>query len=308
MSNVHGVLVLNKPAGMTSHDCVARVRRLFRTKKAGHTGTLDPEVTGVLPICLGHATRLVEYIQDLPKAYEVVMRLGTATTTEDATGEVVEERAVDPSEISEERVRSLFQRFLGEIEQVPPMYSAVKVNGKRLYDLAREGVVVERAGRRVTIYDLTLHAIKAVNGIVELSFSCTCSKGTYVRTLCVDLGRALGYPAHMKQLVRVKSGPFTLADAVTLEEVERRSELGEELASLLVPIPEALSFLPRYQVAPERKKAVLNGLTTALPGIQAEEGSLICLFAEGQLLGIHRVCYGPKGPYAKPEKVFPDFD
>jgi tRNA pseudouridine55 synthase len=308
MSKVDGVLVLNKPAGMTSHDCVARVRRLFRTKKVGHTGTLDPEVTGVLPICLGQATRLVEYIQDLPKAYEVVMRLGTATTTEDATGEVVEEKPVVASEITEERVRSLFQRFLGEIEQIPPMYSAVKVNGRRLYDLARNGVVVEREARRVTIYDLRLHAIEAADGGVELSFTCTCSKGTYVRTLCVDLGRALGYPAHMKRLVRVKSGPFTLSDAVTLEELEQRVERGDDPGSLVVSIPKALSFLPRYQVAPERKKAVLNGLPTALPGVQAEEGSLVCLFAGEQLLGIHRVCYGPRGAYAKAEKVFPFHD
>ncbi|MFY0542740.1 tRNA pseudouridine(55) synthase TruB [Brevibacillus sp. H7] len=304
MSNINGVLVLQKPAGMTSHDCVARVRRLFGTKKVGHTGTLDPEVTGVLPICLGHATRLVEYIQDLPKTYEVVMTLGVSTTTEDATGEVLESKTVDASTITEERIRSVFQQFLGEMEQVPPMYSAVKVNGKRLYDLAREGLVVERKGRRVTIYDLTLHAIEATGDTVRISFACTCSKGTYVRTLCVDLGRALGYPAHMAQLVRVKSGPFTLADAIPLAELEERLAQGADPNAFLLSIPRALSFLPRYEIAPERKKAVLNGLETALPGVSLEEGSLICLFSEGQLLGIHRVCYGPKGPYAKAEKVF----
>jgi len=305
MQEHNGVLVLRKPAGMTSHDCVARIRRLFGTKKAGHTGTLDPEVTGVLPICLGQATRLVEYIQDLPKTYRVTMILGSSTTTEDATGDVVETVSVDTSAVTEERVRAAFPQFLGEIEQVPPMFSAVKVNGRRLYDLAREGQVVERKGRRVTIYELELHGVEPDGGQVRISFTCTCSKGTYVRTLCVDLGRALGYPAHMEKLVRVKSGPFTLTDSIPLEELERRIAEGEAPSSFLLSIPQALSFLPRYEVAPERKKAVLNGLETAVPGIRAEEGSLICLYCGEQLLGIHRVWYGPKGPYAKAEKVFP---
>lgn len=304
MSSVHGVLVLHKPAGMTSFDCVARVRKLFQTKRVGHTGTLDPEVTGVLPICLGYGTRIVEYIQELPKTYEVIMRLGASTTTEDAEGETVEKQPVDAFFVTEERVRSLFHQFTGEIEQIPPMYSAVRVNGKRLYDLAREGLVVERKARTVSIYELILHGITQNDDSVDLRFTCMCSKGTYVRTLCVDLGRALGYPAHMAHLIRVKSGPFTLADAVSFEQIEELSRQGGELSSLLVSIPEALSFIPKYEIASERKKAVLNGLETALPGIQAAEGSLLTLFSEGELLGIHRVCIGPKGPYAKAEKVF----
>ncbi|MBR8659445.1 tRNA pseudouridine(55) synthase TruB [Brevibacillus sp. NL20B1] len=306
MSNKwHGVVVLDKPAGMTSHDCVARIRRLFRTKKVGHAGTLDPDVTGVLPVCLGHATRLVEYLQDLPKRYDVVMRLGSSTTTEDAAGERVEHVPVDSAEITTERLNDVFRQFLGEIEQVPPMYSAVKINGKRLYQLAREGEVVERPARKVTIYELDLHDIRPDGDGVDVHFSCTCSKGTYVRTLCVDLGRALGYPAHMKQLRRVKSGPFSERDAVALELLEEKSAGGEDLSPWLVPLSQAVSFLPRYQVPPERTKAVLNGLSTALPGVKAEEGSLICLFAGEQLLGIHRVCRGPKGLFAKAEKVFP---
>lgn len=304
MSNHNGVLVLHKPAGMTSHDCVARVRRLFQTKKVGHTGTLDPEVTGVLPICLGQATRIVEYLQELPKTYEVVMRLGSSTTTEDASGEVIESEAVDASFITEERVRSLFQRFEGDIEQIPPMFSAVKVNGKRLYELAREGKEVERKARTVTIYDLDLHGIDAGQQTVDLSFSCRCSKGTYVRTLCVDLGKALGYPAHMARLVRVQSGPFSLEQAIPLERLEQLAERGEDLAGFLVPVSEALSFLPSYEVPREREKAVLNGLETGLPDIDLPEGSLICLYAAGRLLGIHRVQYGARGAYAKAEKIF----
>ncbi|MEK3744203.1 tRNA pseudouridine(55) synthase TruB [Brevibacillus sp. FSL K6-0770] len=305
MSSNHGVLVIDKPAGMTSHDCVARIRRLYGTKKVGHTGTLDPDVTGVLPICVGNATRLVEYLQELPKRYSVVMRLGSATTTEDASGEVLEQAQVDAASITQERIESLFASFLGEIEQVPPMFSAVKVNGKRLYDLAREGTVIERQARKVTLYELTLHEIKTDQDYVDISFSCTCSKGTYMRTLCVDLGRSLGYPAHMKLLRRIKSGPFMEGEAIPLQELEERAANGEDLSRYLVSIPQAISFLPSYQVKPERTRAVRNGLATALPGVTAEVGSLICLFAGEELLGIHRVCRGDKGLFAKAEKVFP---
>ncbi|GEB30899.1 MULTISPECIES: tRNA pseudouridine(55) synthase TruB [Brevibacillus] len=305
MSSNHGVLVIDKPAGMTSHDCVARIRRLYGTKKVGHTGTLDPDVTGVLPICVGNATRLVEYLQELPKRYSVVMRLGSATTTEDASGELLEQAQVDAASITQERIESLFASFLGEIEQVPPMFSAVKVNGKRLYDLAREGTVIERQARKVTLYELTLHEIKTDQDYVDISFSCTCSKGTYMRTLCVDLGRSLGYPAHMKLLRRIKSGPFMEGEAIPLQELEERAANGEDLSRYLVSIPQAISFLPSYQVKPERTRAVRNGLATALPGVTAEVGSLICLFAGEELLGIHRVCRGDKGLFAKAEKVFP---
>ncbi|MFC8688001.1 tRNA pseudouridine(55) synthase TruB [Brevibacillus porteri] len=305
MSNVNGVLVIDKPAGMTSHDCVARIRRLYGTKKVGHTGTLDPDVTGVLPICVGHATRLVEYLQELPKRYDVVMRLGSTTTTEDASGEVVEQASVDAASITTERIQALFESFLGEMEQVPPMFSAVKVNGKRLYDLAREGTVIERQARKVTLYELTLHKISVDGDTVDVAFTCTCSKGTYMRTLCVDLGRALGYPAHMKLLRRIKSGPFQEQEAIPLQQIEEQAANGEDISRYLVSIPQAISFLPSFQVKPERIKAVRNGLATALPGVTTEEGSLICLFAGEELLGIHRVCRGDKGLFAKPEKVFP---
>jgi len=305
MSNVSGVLVVDKPAGMTSHDCVAKIRRLYGTRKVGHTGTLDPEVTGVLPICLGHATRLVEYLQELPKRYDVVMRIGYSTTTEDATGEIVEKQEVDTASITEERIKAIFQQFLGEIEQVPPMFSAVKVNGKRLYDLAREGTVVERQARKVTIYELVLHEVRVEEEMVDVRFTCTCSKGSYMRTLCVDLGRALGYPAHMKLLRRIKSGPFTEQDAIPLAALEELAAHGGDISQPLLSIREAVSFLPFVQVKPERVKAVLNGLPTGLPGVDAKEGSLICLFSGEQLLGIHRVCRGDKGLYAKAEKVFP---
>ncbi|WP_139488940.1 tRNA pseudouridine(55) synthase TruB [Brevibacillus dissolubilis] len=304
MTTASGVIVLHKPAGMTSHDCVARIRRLYQTKKVGHTGTLDPDVTGVLPICVGHATRIVEYLQELPKAYEAVMSIGTSTTTEDASGEVIESKTVDPSTITEETVLAAIQKFLGEIDQVPPMYSAVKINGQRLYDLAREGKTIERQSRRVTIYELKLHRIEKTDKDVQVAFYVKCSKGTYVRTLCVDLGQELGYPAHMASLVRVESGPFGLDQAIPLAKLEEMAQEGEDLGALLIPVEDSLGHLPRYDIPPDRAKAVLNGLTTALPGFTGEEGSLVRIMASGRLIGLHRVHFGPKGPFAKPEKVF----
>ncbi|MGG0794028.1 tRNA pseudouridine(55) synthase TruB [Brevibacillus laterosporus] len=303
----HGVLVLHKPAGMTSHDCVAKIRRIFQTKKVGHTGTLDPDVTGVLPICINNATRIVEYLQELPKAYEVVMRIGSTTTTEDASGEVLETAKVDAATITRERVEEAMQGMLGVIEQTPPMYSAIKVNGQRLYDLAREGITIERKAREVTIYELQLHHIESNAEYVDVSFYCLCSKGTYMRTLCVDLGQKLGYPAHMAKLVRVKSGPFTMQHAHTFEELEasmNKEQGSKSIEQLVIPIGEALSYLPRYEITADRAKAVRNGLETGLPGCQVEEGNLICLYSNGQLLGIHKVYKSHRGLYAKPEKVF----
>lgn len=303
MSNTNGVIVIHKPAKMTSHDCVMRVRRLLGQKKSGHTGTLDPDVTGVLPVCLGQGTRIVEYLQELPKAYEVTMRIGSTTTTEDASGEVISQQQIAEGSITREQLEAVFAQFLGEIEQVPPMYSAVKVNGQRLYDLAREGIVIERQARNVRIYDFVFHDFHYNGEGYDVSFLCRCSKGTYIRTLCVDMGAALGYPAHMARLIRVESGPFRLEQAVTFEQLEAAVEAGTS-ADLIIPVADALGYLPSYEIAPERKKAVLNGLETSLAGCKEKEGSLIRLMSEGQLLGLHRVVANQRGLVAKPEKVF----
>ena len=215
---LHGVVPVNKPAGLTSHDVVNRIRRLSRQKKVGHTGTLDPAVKGVLPICLGQATRIAEYIQSLPKRYWGTLTLGAATDTQDHTGRVTEEQPVSP--LDPEQIDRVFRRFIGEIEQVPPMYSAVKVDGKRLYEWARQGREIKRSSRRVTVYSLERTGIEGGEQ-PRIHFDVRCSKGTYVRTLCVDLGKELGYPAHMSRLVRTESGPFTLEEAFTLDRLER---------------------------------------------------------------------------------------
>ena len=207
---MEGVLLLNKPAGMTSHDCVARMRRLAKTRKVGHTGTLDPDVTGVLPICLGRATKIVEYLTAATKTYEAEVTIGFSTTTEDASGEIVKRQSVQ-SPISEEKVKHVLNSMVGTIEQVPPMYSAVKVNGKKLYEYARAGIEIERPARTITINELVLLGdVHNEDNLTKFRFRVTCSKGTYVRTLAVMIGEKLDYPAHMSHLIRTKSGNFRI--------------------------------------------------------------------------------------------------
>lgn len=204
MNGYEGVLPVYKPAGFTSHDVVAKMRGILKMKRIGHTGTLDPQVTGVLPLCLGRATRVVEYLQELPKEYEATLRLGIATDTEDITGEITDQ--VDQVEVSSEDVKQVLEQFVGKISQVPPMYSAVKVDGKRLYELARQGKTVERKSREVTIHELELTGLTIKEGYPEISFRVLCSKGTYIRTLCVDIGKTLGYPSTMVELTNDVGG------------------------------------------------------------------------------------------------------
>lgn len=234
-----GVLAVWKPAGWTSHDVVAKARRILGVKRIGHTGTLDPAVTGVLPICIGRATRMVEYLQELPKTYEATIRFGIATDTEDLTGEVLETR--DAGELTEAAIRETILSFVGDIMQVPPMVSALKIDGKRLYELAREGVTIERPARPVTIHEIRIGEIKTGVPQPEASFSVRCSKGTYIRTLCVDIGRKLGVPAAMAVLKRTESAGLAPDDSLTLEEIARLRESGE-LGNRLVPADSLVPF------------------------------------------------------------------
>lgn len=254
--SLEGVLAVDKPAGMTSHDVVARTRRILKMKRIGHTGTLDPEVTGVLPLCLGRATRVVEYMQELPKEYEAMLRLGMATDTEDLTGSVIEQ--VDHVSVTSEEAEKVLKSFVGTISQVPPMYSAVKVDGKRLYELAREGKTVERKSREVTIYEIEMKDLKRNGPFLDISFRALCSKGTYIRTLCVDIGRALGLPATMVKLTRTMSAGITSADCLSLEEIERLMQTGE-LQSRLIKVDHAIRHLPAHTVADDKAAAALQG-------------------------------------------------
>jgi tRNA pseudouridine55 synthase len=245
---LEGVLPVWKPEQFTSHDVVAKARRILGIKRIGHTGTLDPQVTGVLPLCIGRATRMVEYIQELPKEYEADLLVGIATDTEDFTGTVINE--VSKVQLTEEKVKAAIQSFVGNIDQVPPMYSAVKIEGKRLYELAREGKEVERASRMVTIFNIEILNMNLQLEHPEIHIRVICSKGTYIRTLCVDIGTKLGYPATMKQLVRTSTGHIRQEQCLTFEQIERYQADGT-LQNYLIPMDMAIAHIPAV---------VLNGL------------------------------------------------
>lgn len=248
MTELQGVLPVWKPEGWTSHDVVAKVRGVIRERRIGHTGTLDPQVTGVLPLCVGKATRLVEYLQELPKQYECVLRFGVATDTEDMSGAVLERK--DASFLTEEDVRRVIQSFIGEIEQVPPMYSAVKVDGKRLYELAREGKTVKRQSRRVTVYEIDILDMNMGTSEPTVHFRATCSKGTYIRTLCVDIGRSLHVPSTMDSLIRTMSAHYKKEHCFTIEEIQHKASQGD-VHSMLIPVDEAMSYLPKITIMDE---------------------------------------------------------
>ena len=252
--NVRGILLLDKPSGVTSNRALQRAKRLFKAAKAGHTGSLDPLATGMLPICFGAATKLAGYLLDARKTYFVTAKLGVATDTGDADGEVI--ATSDAPAPSEADVRAAVASFVGEIEQTPPMYSALKQDGKRLYELAREGIVVEREPRRVRIDEMTLESW----AWPELSFRVTCSKGTYVRTLVTDLAEKLGTLGHVTALRRLAVEPFDPADMIGFEQLERDAEEG--LAALdrrLLPAERALAGWPRIELPPQLTQQLLHG-------------------------------------------------
>lgn len=260
-----GIIPLYKEKGMTSHDCVMRVRKLLQIKKVGHTGTLDPDVEGVLPICVGRATKIAEYLTQMPKQYDAEIRLGSATTTEDSSGEIVEEKPVH-SEIACTDIKHVLQGFYGKQQQTPPMYSAVKVKGKRLYEYARAGKEVERPTRDIDIYYIQLQEDSLYYKENRMSFRLlvSCSKGTYIRTLCTDIGKALGYPAHMSDLLRTRSGPFESDEAFTLEELEKRKNDGT-IDEAIQPISRGLSELERIEVDEETKGKIMHGSVLQAP-------------------------------------------
>ncbi|AOZ94267.1 tRNA pseudouridine(55) synthase TruB [Paenibacillus crassostreae] len=267
MSELEGILAVYKPAGFTSHDVVAKVRRILKMKRIGHTGTLDPQVTGVLPLCLGRATRVVEYMQELPKEYIATMRLGLATDTEDLTGRIIEQ--VDSVSISKEEVEKVLITFQGTISQVPPMYSAVKVDGKRLYELAREGKTVERKSREVTIYEIVM-TNSSWDGIhPELTFRALCSKGTYIRTLCVDIGRALGLPSVMVKLERTKSAGINAEHCLSFDDIQRYMDEGT-LHSHLIPVDQAIPHLSAHTVSEDKTNAAIQGQRLSYKSVSPE--------------------------------------
>ena len=262
---VNGILLLDKPLGLSSNHALQRVKRLYDARKAGHTGSLDPLADGMLPICLGDATKLSAFLLDADKHYLFTIRLGQTTATGDAEGEILSERPVDG--ISRERIEQVMAQFSGEIEQLPPMYSALKHKGKRLYELAREGFEVEREPRSVTIHELHLHRFE----LPELEVSVHCSKGTYVRTLAEDIGEVLGCGAHVTALRRTGVGPYTDLPMHTMDELEAVAADGQAaLDALLLPIDTALSDWPEVRVSADSAFYLRQGQAVLVPKAPTE--------------------------------------
>ncbi|MBX9096642.1 tRNA pseudouridine(55) synthase TruB [Streptococcus gordonii] len=265
---MNGIINLKKEAGMTSHDAVFKLRKILQTKKIGHGGTLDPDVVGVLPIAVGKATRMVEFMQDEGKVYEGEITLGYSTTTEDASGEVVAETPV-LSPLDETIVDEAIASLTGPITQIPPMYSAVKVNGRKLYEYARSGQEVERPERQVTIYQFERTSpISYENHLARFTFRVKCSKGTYIRTLSVDLGEKLGYAAHMSHLTRTSAAGMRLGDALTLEQIAER--VAEEDYSFLQPLELGIGDLLKVKLSDDQVEDVRNGRFISLVSDEAE--------------------------------------
>jgi tRNA pseudouridine55 synthase len=293
-ARLDGVLVVRKEAGWTSHDVVAKIRRILGGAKVGHAGTLDPAATGVLPVLVGRATRIAEYLVDWDKEYRAVLRLGETTDTQDATGRVLER--ADAAHISEAAVRAAVMAFRGPQQQVPPMYSAVKVGGRPLYKAARSGQTIERAPRPIVIHELDILDLQGR----DVTLRVVCSKGTYIRTLCADIGRALGVGGHLLALERRRVGPLSIDQAVTVEQIADRSAIGT-LPGCLIGLDQALGQLPAVVVTKEQAERVLHGASIASDSRGEETAAAgsrsVRLKDEGgRLLAIGAFERGSRGP------------
>ncbi|KTT84794.1 tRNA pseudouridine(55) synthase TruB [Mammaliicoccus sciuri] len=246
--NLDGILAIHKEVGMTSHDVVFKLRKILKTKKVGHTGTLDPEVSGVLPICVGKATRVSDYVMESGKSYRAEVTIGMSTTTEDQTGEIVDQKRVDQNLWDKDEIIATLKQLEGDIEQIPPMYSAVKVNGKKLYEYARQNIEVERPVRRVHINSIDLISdIIYENDTCKFEIEVECGKGTYIRTLATQIGALLNYPAHMSHLIRLKSGGFSLEQAIKLDDLREIVEQ-DKLQDVILPLEYGLNGLTKITV------------------------------------------------------------
>ena len=294
---INGIINVNKEAGYTSFDVVAKLRGILKQRKMGHTGTLDPDATGVLPVCLGSATKLCESMTDKEKEYLGVMRLGVTTDTQDMTGTILSEKEVT---CSEEEILDAVNSFIGEYDQLPPMYSAVWVNGQRLYDLARKGKVVDRPTRRVSIGNITVEKLN----LPLITLRITCSKGTYIRTLMNDIGEKLGCGASMDSLVRTKTGVFKIENAYTLAEIEKIRDEGE-LVKIVTPVDEFFADYGKGFVKDDALKLLINGnaldnSSFSQTELKENENKIRVYDKEGTFYGV----YEKKGNAFKPFKMF----
>ncbi len=266
----NGLLNVYKEAGYTSNDVVAKLRGILHQRKIGHTGTLDPDAVGVLVVCLGRGTRLVEMLTEHSKEYIAVCRLGIETDTEDLSGEVLVERPEEAAAVTREQLREAVMAFKGSYDQIPPMYSAIKVQGRKLYELAREGKTIERQPRRVTIDAISILDDSHLEDRHEFTMEIKCSKGTYIRTLCADIGARLGCGAAMAQLTRTAVDAFHLEDALTLSEIEKRRDEGT-VEDCILSVEEVFRDLDRLSVKPSAMKLIQNGNAFRLSDVAAED-------------------------------------
>ncbi len=298
---MHGILPVWKPKGYTSHDCVFKIRKWLHIKKVGHTGTLDPEVEGVLPICIGEATKIVPYLTDTDKTYVATMTLGLSTDTEDQTGNITSQQEVN-EQVSKEEILNNLNAFVGIIKQQVPLYSAVKVKGKKLYEYARNGEFVERPIREVHIHNIRLidSTYDKVKKTQDVQFEVACSKGTYIRTLCKDIGGRIGYPAHMSKLIRTAAGSFNESQSIKLFDIPNIIE-NNEIKSILLPISTGVSYLDVWHVDSQIAEKVLMGQKfNKTP--QVPHSDLFRVQQNDTLLAIYR--HHENGEEIKPVRVF----
>lgn len=298
---MNGIINIYKEKGFTSHDVVAKLRGILKQRKIGHTGTLDPDAEGVLPVCLGRATKLCDFLTDKEKEYRAVLLLGIETDTQDISGEVLDEKNVD---ISEETVRRAVMSYIGKYSQIPPMYSALKHNGRKLYELAREGRTVERAAREVIIHNIIIEDIS----LPRITIRVKCSKGTYIRTLCHDIGKTLGCNGCMESLLRTRSGIFKVEESLRLDEVKDLSDEGI-LEKYIFPIDGIFSEYPKVQAKKDAEKMLYNGNAMYESQLiyKCEQSILrendICIYdSKMTFIGVYR--YNKEIRQYKPVRVF----
>lgn len=300
---INGIINVYKEKGYTSHDVVAKLRGILKQKKIGHTGTLDPDAQGVLPVCLGNGTKLCDILTDKSKTYRAVLLLGTSTDTQDITGTVLAERAVTASK---EEIIDAILSFQGTYAQIPPMYSALKVDGKRLYELAREGKEVERQARNVEIHSITVESVNS--GAGEAVIVVDCSKGTYIRTLCHDIGEKLLCGGCMKELVRIRSGEFGIEESLKLNEIEEKLRQGT-LEEHIIQVPDMFPDYLKVYVKKEFEKQLYNGNSLKVSQLEEKAGELLNMTdkvrvygGENNFAGIYEYC--PEEQVIKPYKMF----
>ena len=298
----NGIIIINKEKNYTSHDVCAKVRGILKQKKVGHTGTLDPDAQGVLPVCLGNATKLCDLLTDKTKEYIATVLLGTVTDTLDMSGEVLAQCEVC---VSEDEIKKAVASFIGKSMQIPPMYSALKVNGKKLYELARKGIEIERQPRQIEIFDMEIQKIELPEVVIRVS----CSKGTYIRSLCDDIGKKLGCGACMKELIRTRVENFYLKDALTLAQLEQARDKGC-IEDLIISVDRVFSDLSKASVKPEFSRILENGntckkemLVTDWNLSKIEDGQRILIYHDnGSFYGIYE--YFSEEEILKPYKMF----